>query len=62
MFTLNVGCLYVRATAGSVDLMERVNQRLLKEKGWDQQVFNKDVFFVAHGDVSKAQVSGAHEG
>jgi hypothetical protein len=27
-FTLNVGCVYVRATARSIDLMERVEHRL----------------------------------
>jgi hypothetical protein len=29
MFTLNVGCMYVRSTERSVDLMARVNHRLL---------------------------------
>eukprot|EP00241_Pyramimonas_parkeae_P005825 CAMPEP_0114251440 /NCGR_PEP_ID=MMETSP0058-20121206/15273_1 /TAXON_ID=36894 /ORGANISM="Pyramimonas parkeae, CCMP726" /LENGTH=401 /DNA_ID=CAMNT_0001365245 /DNA_START=31 /DNA_END=1236 /DNA_ORIENTATION=+ len=57
IFTLNVGCLYVRSTPKSIDLMNKVNHRLLHEKGWDQQVFNEEVFFLTHGDVRKAQVS-----
>lgn len=32
IFTLNVGCLYVRSTPKSIDLMNKVNHRLLHEK------------------------------
>mmetsp|Transcript_41612 Transcript_41612/g.69529 ORF Transcript_41612/g.69529 Transcript_41612/m.69529 type:complete len:430 (+) Transcript_41612:191-1480(+) len=57
MFTLNVGCMYVRSTERSVDLMARVNHRLLTASGWDQQVFNEEVLYASHGEVSRAQVS-----
>ncbi|KAK3258385.1 hypothetical protein CYMTET_32566, partial [Cymbomonas tetramitiformis] len=56
-FTLNVGLMYARSTTRTIDLMGRVEQRLMKAKGWDQQVFNEEVFFVSHGEVSRSQAS-----
>lgn len=57
MFTLNVGCLYARATPRSVELMRRVEERLTRAQGWDQQVFNEELLFLAHGDRDSAFAS-----
>jgi len=41
VFTINVGCMYVRPTARSAMLMVRVTHRMATEQAWDQQVFNE---------------------
>ena len=48
-FTLNVGCAYFRPTERAIALLRRVADRLGREAGWDQQVFNSEAFFLSHG-------------
>jgi len=57
VFTINVGCLYVRPTARSANLMMRVAARMAGEKGWDQQIFNEEALFPAHGRSTTGLVS-----
>jgi len=57
VFTINVGCLYVRPTARSALLMARVAHRMAAEKGWDQQMFNEEAMLPAHGDKNTGLVS-----
>eukprot|EP00873_Tetraselmis_striata_P045504 jgi/Tetstr1/465768/TSEL_010393.t1 len=57
VFTLNVGCIFLRANERTVELMRRVRARLLASPGWDQQIFNEEVWFPSHGDYHGSQVS-----
>lgn len=57
VFTINVGCMYVRPTARAARLMARVAARMASEKGWDQQIFNEEAMFPAHGDSTTGLVS-----
>ena len=57
VFTINVGCMYVRPTARSAMLMGRVAHRMATEQGWDQQVFNEECMFPAHGEQTTGLVS-----
>jgi hypothetical protein len=57
LFTLNVGCAFLRPSPATVALMRRVRDRLLAQPGWDQQVFNEEVWFPSHGDYAGSQVA-----
>ena len=57
VFTINVGCMYVRPTARAALLMARVATRMSTEKGWDQQIFNEEALFPAHGMSTTGLVS-----
>ncbi|KEH30421.1 arabinosyltransferase RRA2 isoform X1 [Medicago truncatula] len=44
IFVYNAGFFYIRPTIPSIELLDRVAARLLKEKAWDQVVFNEELF------------------
>ena len=54
---LNSGLFYVRANRNTVALMERLAERLAREKYWDQTAFNEEIFFLSHGAVARVPVS-----
>jgi arabinosyltransferase len=54
---LNSGLFYVRAAANTVALMEKLAERLSRQKYWDQTAFNEEIFFLSHGDVAFVPVS-----
>ena len=57
VFTINVGCMYVRPTARAAALMARVAKRLASSPGWDQQVFNEEAILPAHGETTSGLVT-----
>uniref|UniRef100_A0A061R0L6 Nucleotide-diphospho-sugar transferase domain-containing protein n=2 Tax=Tetraselmis sp. GSL018 TaxID=582737 RepID=A0A061R0L6_9CHLO len=57
VFTLNVGCAYLRPNERTVALMDRMQQRLRRGPAWDQQVFNEEVWLPSHGGFRGSQVS-----
>lgn len=49
IFTINVGCVYVRATCRSYALVKAVYDSLSVAAAWDQQVFNEIAWTQSHG-------------
>eukprot|EP00246_Nothoceros_aenigmaticus_P017153 TRINITY_DN817_c0_g1_i1.p1 TRINITY_DN817_c0_g1~~TRINITY_DN817_c0_g1_i1.p1 ORF type:complete len:427 (+),score=85.07 TRINITY_DN817_c0_g1_i1:161-1441(+) len=46
IWVFNSGLFYIRATRPSIELLDRVTDRLSKQKNaWDQAVFNEELFF-----------------
>lgn len=49
MWVFNSGFFYIRPTIPSIELLDRVANRLSKEpNSWDQAVFNEELFFPSH--------------
>ncbi|KAJ0087243.1 hypothetical protein Patl1_09109 [Pistacia atlantica] len=48
IWVYNSGFFYIRPTIPSIELLDRVADRLSKEKAWDQAVFNEELFFPSH--------------
>lgn len=48
IWVFNSGFFYIRPTIPSIELLDRVVDRLSKEKAWDQAVFNELLFFPSH--------------
>ena len=54
---LNSGLFYVRANSNTVELMERLRDRLSTTKYWDQTAFNEEIFFLSHGEKTFVPIS-----
>lgn len=49
IWVYNSGFFYIRPTLPSIELLDRVADRLAKDhKAWDQAVFNEELFFPSH--------------
>ncbi|KAJ7958057.1 Glycosyltransferase [Quillaja saponaria] len=49
IWVFNSGFFYIRPTLPSIELLDRVADRLSREpKSWDQAVFNEELFFPSH--------------
>ncbi|KAJ1419721.1 Nucleotide-diphospho-sugar transferase [Sesbania bispinosa] len=48
IWVYNSGFFYIRPTIPSIELLDRVAQRLSNSKVWDQAVFNEELFFPSH--------------
>lgn len=48
MWVYNSGFFYIRPTIPSIELLDRVANRLSREQAWDQAVFNEELFFPSH--------------
>jgi len=48
IWVYNSGFFYIRPTIPSIELLDRVADRLSHEKAWDQAVFNEELFFPSH--------------
>jgi len=49
IWVYNSGFFYIRPTIPSIELLDRVAERLSKEKkAWDQAVFNEELFYPSH--------------
>lgn len=48
IWVYNSGFFYIRPTIPSIELLDRVAERLSKGKAWDQAVFNEELFFPSH--------------
>ncbi|KAF6264156.1 nucleotide-diphospho-sugar transferase-domain-containing protein [Scenedesmus sp. NREL 46B-D3] len=47
-FNLNSGLFYLAANPRTVELMQRLETRLGREKYWDQTAYNEEIFFLSH--------------
>jgi len=56
-FNMNSGLFYLRANARTLELMTRLEDRLSKQKYWDQTAYNEEIFFMSHGKYKSPQVS-----
>eukprot|EP00873_Tetraselmis_striata_P028570 jgi/Tetstr1/448834/TSEL_036060.t1 len=56
-FNLNSGLFYLRANERTIDLMQRLETRLSKQKYWDQTAYNEEIFFLSHGSYKSPQVT-----
>jgi hypothetical protein len=56
-FNLNSGLFYMKANPRTVELMERLEKRLSKEKYWDQSAYNEEIFHLSHGKYKSPQVT-----
>jgi arabinosyltransferase len=54
---MNSGLFFLRANSRTIDLMQRIADRLHKEKAWDQSVYNEEIFGLSHGDKKSPQVT-----
>ncbi|PQM33885.1 arabinosyltransferase RRA2 [Prunus yedoensis var. nudiflora] len=48
IWVYNSGFFYIRPTIPSIELLDRVANRLSREQAWDQAVFNEELFFPSH--------------
>ncbi|XP_050231325.1 arabinosyltransferase RRA3-like [Mercurialis annua] len=48
IWVYNSGFFYIRPTIPSIELLDRVANRLAHEKAWDQAVFNEELFYPSH--------------
>ncbi|XP_027163029.1 arabinosyltransferase RRA2-like [Coffea eugenioides] len=48
IWVYNSGFFYIRPTIPSIELLDRVSDRLSRGKAWDQAVFNEELFFPSH--------------
>eukprot|EP00850_Spirogloea_muscicola_P003335 SM000013S26504 [mRNA] locus=s13:732831:733796:- [translate_table: standard] len=48
IWVFNSGLFYIRPTAPSIELLDRVTARLAREDAWDQAVFNEELFYPSH--------------
>ncbi|XP_074573373.1 arabinosyltransferase RRA2-like [Curcuma longa] len=48
IWVYNSGFFYIRPTVPSIELLDRVADRLAHEQAWDQRVFNEELFFPSH--------------
>lgn len=48
VWVYNSGFFYIRPTIPSIELLDRVADRLSKSNAWDQAVFNEELFFPSH--------------
>ncbi|CAI5506065.1 unnamed protein product [Closterium sp. Naga37s-1] len=57
IFVFNSGLFYIRPTAASIELLDRVAMRLATEKAWDQAVYNEEMWFPSRPGVSGLHIS-----
>lgn len=56
-FNLNSGLFFARSNDRTVDLMRRLEERLSRQKYWDQTAYNEELFFLSHGDYRSPQAT-----
>uniref|UniRef100_A0A383W2G0 Nucleotide-diphospho-sugar transferase domain-containing protein n=1 Tax=Tetradesmus obliquus TaxID=3088 RepID=A0A383W2G0_TETOB len=56
-FNLNSGLFYLAANPRTVELMQRLETRLSREKYWDQTAYNEEIFFLSHDNYRSPGVS-----
>ncbi|CAH2036841.1 unnamed protein product [Thlaspi arvense] len=57
IWVFNSGFFYLRPTIPSIELLDRVADRLSKAKLWDQAVFNEELFYPSHPDYTGLHAS-----
>jgi hypothetical protein len=58
-FNLNSGLFYIKSNPRTIELMQRLETRLSREKYWDQTAYNEEMFFLSHDEYKSPQVGGA---
>jgi hypothetical protein len=53
---MNSGLFYLKANERTIELMQRLETRLNREKYWDQTAYNEEIFFLSHDDYKSPQV------
>lgn len=48
IWVYNSGFFYIRPTTPSIELLDRVADRLARTNAWDQAVFNEELYFPSH--------------
>ncbi|GFZ10300.1 nucleotide-diphospho-sugar transferase family protein [Actinidia rufa] len=48
IWVYNSGFFYIRPTMPSIELLDRVADRLSRQTAWDQAVFNEELYFPSH--------------
>jgi len=56
-FNMNSGLFYLKANDRTIELMQRLETRLNREKYWDQTAYNEEIFFLSHDDYRSPQVT-----
>lgn len=56
-FNLNSGLFYIKSNPRTIELMQRLETRLSREKYWDQTAYNEEMFFLSHDEYKSPQVS-----
>ncbi|CAH8252833.1 unnamed protein product [Arabidopsis lyrata] len=57
IWVFNSGFFYLRPTIPSIELLDRVADRLSKAKVWDQAVFNEELFYPSHPNYTALHAS-----
>lgn len=57
IWVYNSGFFYIRPTIPAIELLDRVATRLAREKAWDQQVFNEELFTPSHPGYEGLHIS-----
>lgn len=57
-FNLNSGLFFISSNMRTIELMERLEKRLSREKYWDQTAYNEEMFFLSHGNYKSPKVGG----
>lgn len=55
-FAFNSGLFYVVPNLRTIELMERLETRLSRQKYWDQTAYNEEIFFLSHGHYKSPKV------
>jgi len=53
----NSGLFYLRSNDRTINLMQRLEERLAKQKYWDQTAYNEEIFFLSHGSYKSPQIT-----
>lgn len=48
IWVFNSGFFYIRPTIPSIELLDRVADKLAREQAWDQAAFNEELFYPSH--------------
>lgn len=57
IFVLNSGLFYIQPNERTIQLMDRITDRLMREQVWDQAVFNEEIFFPTHEGYNGSHIS-----
>eukprot|EP00798_Chlamydomonas_sp_ICE-L_P019065 gene19065-25669_t len=55
-FNMNSGLFWLKANTRVLELMTRLDDRLARQKYWDQTAYNEEIFFLSHGEYKSPQV------
>lgn len=56
-FCIVAGLFYIKANDKNIALMDRITARLMKDKAWDQAVFNEEIWLPSHDNYIGSRVT-----